>query len=91
MIKILKNSTTFAYADDTAVIVSHESMDTATQIMQNELNIMTRWCHDNGLIINATKTKIMHFRPRQHLTDISPHPMLAQTSINNIDDTCSTC
>lgn len=97
MIRLLKNSTTFAYADDTAIIVSHESADTAAQIMQNELNIMTRWCHDNGLIINATKTKIMHFRPR-HIprTNFTPTfhdtQCLHRTSINHInaDDTCTT-
>lgn len=62
MISILNNSTAFAYADDTAIIVANEDLAVASQIMQAELNLITRWCHDNGLIINASKTKIMHIR-----------------------------
>lgn len=64
MINMLKHSTGYAYADDTAIIVTHKCINNAVHIMQNELNIINRWYHDNGLIINAKKTKIMHFRPR---------------------------
>jgi len=31
--------------------------------MQVELNSISKWCHDYGLIINAKKTKLMHIRP----------------------------
>lgn len=30
--------------------------------MQSELDVINRWCHDNGLIINASKTKLMHIK-----------------------------
>lgn len=62
MLNQIKNSATFAYADDTAIVVSHDDLPTAVQMMQSELDVITRWCHDNGLIINATKTKLMHIR-----------------------------
>lgn len=62
MLNILHNSTVFAYADDTAIVVSKNNIIEASETMQNELNIVTRWCHDNGLIINATKTKLMHIK-----------------------------
>lgn len=62
MISLLKNSSAFAYADDTAIIVSKDNLEVAAQTMQSELNLITRWCHDNGLIINASKTKLMHIR-----------------------------
>lgn len=64
MMNILKESKAYAYADDTAIIVSNECIDTATRIMQKELDVVTRWCHDSGLVINAAKTKLMHIRPR---------------------------
>lgn len=64
MIELLKNSTAFSYADDTAILVEHKNLKEAEIVMQNELNILCKWCHDNGLIINANKTKIMHIRPR---------------------------
>lgn len=97
LMKLLKNSTAFAYADDTAVIVSHQCIVSATNIMQNELNILAKWCHDRGLIINATKTKIMHFRPR-HIARTNMKPIFhnteclhrtANTNITQSNDTCS--
>ncbi|XP_055918544.1 neuropeptide CCHamide-2 receptor-like [Eupeodes corollae] len=37
-------------------------LETAISTMQQEFDEVTRWCHDFGLVINATKTKIMHIR-----------------------------
>lgn len=68
MLKNLENSTNFAYADDTAIIVSHQNIQMATELMQQQLDITTKWCHDNGIVINAAKTKVMHVKPR-HLID----------------------
>lgn len=70
LLKTLEDSTNFAYADDTAIVVSHRNIYTATAIMQRQLNIAAKWCHDNGIVINAAKTKIMHIKPR-HLADSS--------------------
>lgn len=63
MLSVLKHSTGYQYADDTAIIVTHRELQTAVQTMQSEFNEVVRWCHDNGLIINANKTKLMHIRP----------------------------
>lgn len=66
--------------------------------MQRETNILTRWCHDSGLIINASKTKLMHFRPR-HISEININITFHNTeclhksynnNISTIDDDCST-
>lgn len=97
MLRNLQNSTTFAYADDTAIIVSHKNINIATKTMQHQLNNATKWCHDNGLIINATKTKLMHIKAR-HLLD-SPiklifhnteclHQQTLNTNASN--ETCNT-
>ncbi|XP_059217637.1 uncharacterized protein LOC131994777 [Stomoxys calcitrans] len=64
MVRQLKNSTAFTYADDTAIVVCNKSLNTAIKTLQNELDIITRWCYDSGLIINSSKTKVMHIRPK---------------------------
>lgn len=64
MVKLLKHSEVFSYADDTAIIVTHKNVKEAEKIMQNEFTELCKWCHDNGLIINSKKTKLMHIRPR---------------------------
>ena len=33
------------------------------ECLQCKLNILSKWCHDHGLIINAKKTKLMHVHP----------------------------
>lgn len=63
LMRSLQGSTTFAYADDTAIVVSDKNIHVGTELMQNQLDIATKWCHDYGLIINATKTKVMHIKP----------------------------
>jgi endonuclease/exonuclease/phosphatase family metal-dependent hydrolase len=66
MINKLKNSKVFLYADDTAILVSHVNLDIAETILQKEFNKLLCWTHDNGLIINEKKTKIIHIRtPKQ--------------------------
>lgn len=98
MINMLKNCETFAYADDTAIIVAHKSINIASKIMQTELDIATKWCHDNGLIINASKTKIMHIRPPHFpITEISlkfHDTDCLHNAVNNVNnnnnDNCST-
>ena len=42
--------------------------------MQHQLDIATRWCHDSGLVINASKTKLMRIKP--------PHIRYANIEIN---------
>lgn len=62
LINVTTNSEAFAYADDTAIVVRHKDPSEAVKILQSEFNVISRWCHDNGLIINANKSKVMHIR-----------------------------
>lgn len=63
LINTLKFSKVFAYADDTAIVVAHKDLETATNLMQHQFDMALKWCHDYGLIINASKTKLMHIKP----------------------------
>lgn len=98
MMSILRNSTAFAYADDTAILISNSDLNSAVTIMQTELNEITRWSHDNGLVINATKTKIIHFKPPHfRYNDIKlkfhDYNCIHNATANNIinsNDSCST-
>lgn len=62
LINSLKLSKTFAYADDTAIVVAHKDLQTATKLMQHQLDTALKWCHDHGLVINSSKTKLMHIK-----------------------------
>ena len=62
LLENIKSPHVFAYADDTAVIVTDENFCVAQQKIQNEATIISQWCHDNGLILNVKKSKIMYVR-----------------------------
>ena len=64
MLKNIGSENVFAYADDTAVLVADKDLLNCEKKMQEELNKISKWCHDYGIVINAEKTKIMHIRPR---------------------------
>ena len=60
-----EKSEVFVYADDTAIVVTDSSFEKAKKQLQEELNIIIRWSHDLGLIINPKKIKTMHIKPPQ--------------------------
>lgn len=80
LLRVFKNSIPFAFADDTAIVVKHRCLDTALQIMQNEFEKAVRWCHDNGLVLNPSKTKMMHIR--------GPHLKVTRRSISFRSSIC---
>lgn len=49
----------YMYADDTALLSVHHSIDTAMNNLQEEYNSILKWSHDNGLRINISKTKVL--------------------------------
>lgn len=62
------NTDIFSYADDTALVVSHQDLDTAEEIMQRNWDKLMLVAHDLGLIINSKKTKIIHIHSPQFET-----------------------
>ena len=56
MIRALKGNSTFAYVDDSALMVADKNVEIS--VMRDQLNTAAKWCHDNGLVINATKKKL---------------------------------
>ena len=70
LLELITNTTGFAYADDTAIIAEHKNLDMAIQILQGELDKISEWALDNGLIINVNKTKVMHVLPYKHKNTI---------------------
>ncbi|XP_034240200.1 uncharacterized protein LOC117644695 [Thrips palmi] len=45
---------------DTVIISVHKNLDIAEARLQEEFTEYQKWCHDKNLIMNGTKTKVMH-------------------------------
>lgn len=59
------------YADDNIVYIIHESIDIGMSLIQNDLNLLTKYFFNNGIKLNSNKTKAIVFRSsRMHFNQI---------------------
>ena len=70
--RIIKNCKIAMYADDAVLYISHPNNDIAVQRMQEDLDSLSRWCHDNSIMANTDKTKIMMFGSTNMLNKLTP-------------------
>ena len=49
------------YADDTVLYTSNPLVSTSVEKMQNDINALTTWCSNNGILAYTDKTKLMMF------------------------------
>ncbi|KAL0860053.1 hypothetical protein ABMA27_010368 [Loxostege sticticalis] len=59
MTNVIKSSSTYMYADDTCLMYCDKGPKNVQKVMQKDLDNTIRWAHDNGIIINVSKTKCM--------------------------------
>jgi len=63
------NSLTFVlFADDTTIYSSHKNIDTAINMMNNELQRVAKWFDANKLSLNVSKTQTMLLSRKKKLT-----------------------
>lgn len=60
----INNCHIYAYADDVLLLAEHKDLKIAEQILQDDFKTFTKWAHDKGLIINFSKTCLMHICPK---------------------------
>lgn len=64
----------YMYADDTCLIYADSDLVNAVNKVQIDFNNICKWAHDNGLVINLSKTKCMYIHspymkePRESVT-----------------------
>jgi len=58
---------TFGYADDTVIIVQGKFAHTVKEIMQNALNVVSKWTVKEGLNISPHKTAMVPFTNRRKI------------------------
>lgn len=60
MTRYFKKCYAYFFADDSALVAVHKILATAVSYLQEDYVNLLRWTHDDGLIVNALKTKIVH-------------------------------
>ena len=61
LIKTVSNCEVALYADDTVLFTADNNFDISICNLQGDLNALSAWCHDNGIMANTDKTKVMVF------------------------------
>lgn len=65
MANVIRHSLVCMYADDTCLLVAGKDVQRIRQQLEEDFEMVTKWAHDNGIIINTDKTKCMHiFSPQ---------------------------
>lgn len=59
MVNVIKNCNAYMYADDTCLTYSGRDCEMIRLAMQEDLDNVVKWAHDNGILININKTKCM--------------------------------
>ena len=54
----VKQSKVVLYADDTARFFANKDVMTIECVLQEELNSLNNWFHENGLIVNCSETNV---------------------------------
>ena len=68
----------YMFADDTCLLAADRDISKALQRLQTDFTILNQWSHDVGLVLNASKTKLMYISSSQNRTD-TPLKLIAHT------------
>ena len=77
------------YADDTYFYCSNHDKLELERNLQASLDCLKRWCHENGIVLNTDKTKVMLITSRQKRTVLNDAVLNLQYS--DIDISMTTC
>ena len=58
------NSRVFKYADDVIIAKAIRDCDDINEHLNYEMENMSKWCENNGLVLNSNKTKVLVFNRR---------------------------
>ncbi|KAG7304843.1 hypothetical protein JYU34_010230 [Plutella xylostella] len=72
MCNIITEGSVYQFADDTCLVIAHKDLKIAERSMQKNYDLLCKWAHDAGLVINASKTKVVHIRSSHNTYDIQP-------------------
>nr|XP_049702185.1 uncharacterized protein LOC126055726 [Helicoverpa armigera] len=70
---VLRHCSSYMYADDLCILRAGTDIQETCQLIQRDVDAVVKWSHDNGIILNADKTKLLVIRsPYTHLSISTP-------------------
>lgn len=65
---IVRNCKMYQYADDTCIVAHDRNYESALGKLTDDFASISKWSHDNGLVLNASKSKVMHIHSSHIIT-----------------------
>ena len=87
--RILKYCKVSLYADDTVIYIADENVNTALDLLQNDLDNLSTWCTRNKLTINSKKTKYCVYGMRSNVKKSKTTNTVLSLNNNILDRVCS--
>ncbi|XP_045539834.1 uncharacterized protein LOC123722357 [Papilio machaon] len=70
---VLKHCSTHMYADDLCVLRAGIDLVETCRLVQQDVNAVVKWSHDNGIVLNSDKTQLLIIHsPHLPLTESPP-------------------
>lgn len=92
MSNFIANCTCYQFADDTCLVIAHKNPQYASELLQLDLDTLTKWCHDAGLVLNASKTKLLviksPFIKHSTIENLTVHDHSCLHTVNNLACNC---
>lgn len=91
---LIKNCDIYQFADDTCLLAAANAANEALDKLQSNLDILVKWSHDMGLVINSKKTKMMYISTSHNRSCFEPrlilhnHDCLHKNCSGNMSTTC---
>ena len=85
----LRNCKVSLYADDTVLYTSHSDLETATRLLQQDLNALNSWCKKNKVTINCKKTKYCIFGMKSTIKRSNNTDTIISLNNYTLDRVCS--
>ncbi|XP_048479101.1 uncharacterized protein LOC105391608 [Plutella xylostella] len=74
--RVLRHCSAYMFADDLCAFLAGRDMAEVQRLVQEDVDNVIKWSHDNGIIINADKTKMLVIH--------SPYALLSNNTCNII-------
>lgn len=60
LVNVINKCGIHLFVDDTCLIASHSDLEIALKNLQQDFDKLSKWSHDSGLVLNASKTKLIY-------------------------------
>ncbi|KAG7298799.1 hypothetical protein JYU34_017232 [Plutella xylostella] len=71
MISVIKECKKYMFADDTCLMYAGKDAISIEKHLQDDFDNVTKWAHDNGIILNTEKTKLLLIKSSYRKQDVT--------------------